>query len=200
MTITQRLSRRQTLLQCLVSQAITLLRNFYDKAGQSEFNEKKLLFIQKKAGPHIDLGAPETMKEEYKGMRELGTGGVTGLLETILSDFQRLSKNTQQDEDDAVSAHNKFKTETEVSVSSKTTELNYAKGQLAENKGLLTTAKEDLVDTEKELDAAVAYYNDVLNGKCVDPGVDFAVRHQQRQDEIEALKEALEILQPPETF
>jgi hypothetical protein len=50
-----------------------------------------------------------------------------------------------------------------------------------------------LEGTQKELDAALAYY-DKLKPDCIDSGVSYEERVARRQEEIESLQEALKIL------
>ena len=53
--------------------------------------------------------------------------------------------------------------------------------------------KSDLEGTQKELDAALAYY-DKLKPSCIDSGVSYEDRVRRREEEIQSLKEALRIL------
>ena len=57
----------------------------------------------------------------------------------------------------------------------------------------LVSKKEDLEGTQKELDAALAYF-DKLKPSCVDAGVTYEDRVARRKEEIESLQEALRIL------
>merc|ERR1740121_381587 len=57
----------------------------------------------------------------------------------------------------------------------------------------LQVKREDLEGTQKELDAALAYF-DKLKPSCVDAGVSYESRVARRQEEIESLQEALKIL------
>ena len=59
--------------------------------------------------------------------------------------------------------------------------------------GLGATWQEDLEGTQKELDAALAYF-DKLKPSCVDSGVSYEDRVARRKEEIESLQEALKIL------
>ena len=66
-----------------------------------------------------------------------------------------------------------------------------AKKQNAEQ--ALVEKKEDLDATQKELDAALTYY-EKLKPSCVDAGVSYEDRVARRKEEIESLQEALRIL------
>jgi len=52
---------------------------------------------------------------------------------------------------------------------------------------------QDLEGTQKELDAALAYF-DKLKPSCVDAGVSYEGRVTRRKEEIQSLQEALRIL------
>merc|ERR1719198_2137513 len=75
----------------------------------------------------------------------------------------------------------------------KETEMNHKlnkKDQLAE---VTRKMKKELELTQEELDAALEYY-EKLKPDCVDQGLSYEDRRQNRKDEIESLKEALRIL------
>ena len=55
------------------------------------------------------------------------------------------------------------------------------------------TTKSDLDATQKELDAALAYY-EKLKPSCVDAGLSYEERVKMREEEIQSLQEALRIL------
>ena len=66
-----------------------------------------------------------------------------------------------------------------------------AKKQNAEQ--ALVEKKEDLDATQKELDAALTYY-EKLKPSCVDAGVSYEDRVARRKEEIISLQDALKIL------
>merc|ERR1719440_1534033 len=61
------------------------------------------------------------------------------------------------------------------------------------SEGALTEKKMDLEGTQKELEAALAYY-EKLKPACVDSGISYEDRVARRKEEIESLQEALRIL------
>merc|ERR1712160_61398 len=105
--------------QTAVAQALTVLKEFYAKAGD--------------ATALLQQPAPEIFDAPYKGMQS-ENGGVVGMLEVIESDFARLEAETRAAE--------------------------------------ATAQKEHLEGTQKELDAALAYF-DKLKPSCVDAGVSY---------------------------
>jgi len=168
--------------QVALNDAITLLTEFYKKSGQAT------AFSQQ--DPESD--APVTWHSEYKGL-QAENGGVLGYLEVIQSDYARLEAETTSAEEGAVKMFNDFKVESaqnrarkQQGIDDKTTKKSTASNTLAEKSNMLE-------DTQKELDAAVAYY-DKLKPSCVDASVAPEKRVASREEEIQSLQEALRIL------
>jgi len=166
--------------QTAVAQAITVLKEFYAKAG-----EATALLQQQPA-------APEIFDKPYTGMQS-ENGGVIGMLEVIESDFARLQSDTEAAEATAQKEYDEFMTTSEVDKASKTTDIEHKTAKTQDEEQALTLAKADLEGTQKELDAALAYF-DKLKPSCVDAGVTYEDRVNRRKEEIESLQEALKIL------
>jgi len=163
--------------QTAVAQALTVLKEFYAKAGEAT------ALIQ---------GEPEIFDSEYKGMQS-ENGGVVGMLEVIESDFARLESETKAAEATAQKQYDEFMTESKVDKSAKSTDIEHKTAKKQDEEQALTTKSEDLEGTQKELDAALAYF-DKLKPSCVDSGVSYEDRVARRKEEIESLQEALKIL------
>jgi len=164
--------------QTAVAQALTVLKEFYAKAAEST------AFAQTKD--------PEIFEDEYKGMQSSG-GGVVGMLEVIESDFARLEADTKAAEASAQKEYDEFMTDSQVDKTEKATTIEHKTAKKQDEEQALTTNKEDLEGTQKELDAALAYF-DKLKPSCVDAGVSYEDRVARRKEEIESLQEALKIL------
>lgn len=165
--------------QTATSQALAVLKTFYDKAGTAT------ALVQQ---PKID--APPTFDKPYTGM---AGGGVMGLLEVIASDFARLEAETETAEEEASRAHTRFMAESSKDKAVKAADLDHKKKSKVEAESDLSDTISDLKGTETELDAALVYY-EKLKPSCQDKVVTFDDRVSQRKDEIAALKEALTIL------
>merc|ERR1719231_931249 len=163
--------------QTAVAQALTVLKEFYAKAAEATS------FVQKE---------PEIFDEEYKGMQS-ENGGVVGMLEVIESDFARLESDTKASEATAQKEYDTFMTDSKVDKSSKSTDIEHKTAKKQDESQALTTKNKDLEGTQKELDAALAYF-DKLKPSCVDSGVSYEDRVGRRKEEIESLQEALKIL------
>merc|ERR1719379_2492431 len=92
------------------------------------------------------------------------------MLEVIQSDFARLESETDSAES---SAQKEFEKQNKEQT--------------------LTEKTADLETTQAELTAALEYY-DKLKPSCIDQGVSYEDRVARRKEEIEALQEALKIL------
>jgi len=166
--------------QTAVAQALTVLNDFYAKAAEAT------ALVQQQPE------APEIFDEPYKGMGG-ESGGVIGMLEVIQSDFARLEAETKAAEKQAQEEYDQFMTDSEVDKTQKTADIEHKTKLKQDQSQSLTEKKSDLEGTQKELDAALDYY-EKLKPSCVDSGVSYEDRVQRREEEIQSLKEALQIL------
>merc|ERR1712242_618728 len=164
--------------QTAVAQALTVLKEFYAKAGE--------------ATSLVQQPAPEIFDSPYKGMQS-ENGGVVGMLEVIESDFARLEADTKAAEASAQKEYDTFMTDSKVDKSAKSTDIEHKTAKKQDETQALTTKNDDLEGTQKELDAALAYF-DKLKPSCVDAGVSYEDRVARRKEEIESLQQALKIL------
>merc|ERR1711865_1009349 len=86
-----------------------------------------------------------------------------------------------------------FMTDSKVDKTKKATDIEHKTAKKQDEEQALTQKRADLEGTQKELDAALAYF-DKLKPSCVDSGVSFEDRVARRKEEIESLQEALKIL------
>jgi predicted nucleic acid-binding Zn-ribbon protein len=169
--------------QNAVEKAMKVLKEFYDKAAEAAF-------VQSTNGLDQEMAA--ATKEPYKGMAA-GGGNVVDFLDVILSDFARLEAETSTEESEQASAHEKFMNESSEDKAVKEAEMKHKQGKRDNLQRLNHNLGKELEMTQGELDAAMAYY-DKLKPDCVDQGLSYEDRVQQRKEEIESLKEALQIL------
>jgi hypothetical protein len=166
--------------QVAVAQALTVLKEFYAKAAEAT------AFVQQQPE------APEVFDEPYKGMGA-ESGGVVGMLEVIEQDFARLAADTDSAEQAAQQEYDTFMQDSKVDKAQKTSSIEHKSAKKQDESQTLTQKKADLEGTQKELDAALAYY-DKLKPSCVGSGEAYEDRVKRREEEIESLKEALAIL------
>jgi DNA repair exonuclease SbcCD ATPase subunit len=166
--------------QSAVAQALTVLREFYEKASEATS------LVQQSDG---QPAAPEIFDTPYQGLTG-SSGGVLGMLEVIQSDFARLEAQTTAAEEAGKKEHENFLEDSKVDKSKKKAEIEHKTAKTNEQKLELSNLKNDLVGVQKELDAANAYF-EKLKPDCVDAGVSYEKRKAQREQEIKDLEEAL---------
>jgi len=166
--------------QKAVAQALQVLKDFYEKAGDAT------ALVQQQPV------APEVFDKPYKGMQG-ENGGVVGMLEVIQSDFARLEADTKEAETTAQTEYDQFMTDTTVDKAQKTQDIDHKTKKKQNENQTLEEKKGDLDGTQKELDAALAYY-EKLKPSCVDAGISYDDRVARRKEEIQSLQEALKIL------
>jgi len=162
--------------QTAVAQALSVLKDFYAKAAEATS------FVQQ----------PEVFDEPYKGMGS-ENGGVVGMIEVIQSDFARLESETSAAEAEAQKQYDEFMSDSSIDKAQKSKDIEHKSGKKQNHEQALQEAKTDLDGTQKELDAALAYY-EKLKPSCVDAGESYEDRVARRKEEIESLQEALRIL------
>jgi len=162
--------------QTAVSQALTVLKEFYAKAG------KATALVQQ----------PEIFDSPYKGMGGMA-GGVVGMLEVIESDFARVQAETSAAEAAAVKEYDQFMHDSTVDKADMQRDIKHKTTKKENEANAVVEQKVDLEGTQKELDAALRYY-DKLKPSCVDSGISYEERVKQREQEIQSLQEALKIL------
>merc|ERR1719324_1162620 len=129
--------------------------------------------------------APDTFEGDYSGNQDAASG-IMGMLDVIKSDFERTIETTEDEEDDASTEFDKYKSETEADISEK-------KGEQKEQKGILADTKEDL---EEHTTLKKASLDELakLKPSCVATGSDYGEKVARREQEIESLKNAYMIL------
>jgi len=162
--------------QTAVAQALTVLKEFYAKAGEATS------FVQQ----------PEIFDSPYTGMQS-ENGGVVGMIEVIQSDFARLEAETSASEAQSQKEYDDFMGDSSVTKAQNEKDIEHKTAKKQNEEQALQEKKGDLEGTQKELDAALAYF-DKLKPSCIDSGVSYEDRVARRQEEIESLQEALRIL------
>merc|ERR1719171_2450584 len=166
-----------------VGKAITVLKDFYAKAeGATAFAQVK--------GVADDM--PETFDKPYTGMEN---GGVMGMLEVTLSDFQRLEAETTEAEEAGAAEFTKFSNDSELDKAKKEMEIKMKSELKTKTDSSTATAQNDLAAAQEQLNSAMEYY-EKLKPSCVDAGLSYEDRVAARKEEIQSLKEALSILTP----
>jgi chromosome segregation ATPase len=180
-----------------VREAVSILQNYY---GFLQTGSKKAISLHRQPSRGADregntVGdlAPDTFDEEYRGAQE-ESKGIVGLLEVIASDYKRTQDTVSADEADAAAAHAEFEDKTKADIKEKEDQVDADEGSKSDAEDDLADA-EDNLKLESEKNATALKELDVLKAKCVDNTVSYAERVKRRKQEIQALKDALAILE-----
>lgn len=159
-----------------VEKAMRVLTMFYDKASKAT---ALVQTTNKKAEAHFT-----------------GTGGqngILGMLEVILSDFERLARETEETERESAKDYEAFVADSKEDKAVKNADIKHKTSKNTKVNSDIQATKRDLKSTQEELSAAMSYF-EKLKPSCVDAGESYEERVQRRKEEIQSLEESLKIL------
>jgi len=166
-----------------VSEALLILKVFYKQAAKAK------VFLQ--ASP-VDEDDPGAASGANKGGQQKANA-VLGLLEVIVSDFQKTIKTTSEQESKEAAEFIEFDRTSKADIGGKETKTELDEQDLEQTK---TTLKEKMKDMESNMnlvDKALAELEE-LKPVCIDTGMSYEERVAKREQEIQALKKAVCIL------
>merc|ERR1719421_1406978 len=140
----------------------------------------------------------QTRKEKTEAVETLHAeideleASIAKLTEEI-TDLTKAVAEIDKAEAEAQKACDEFTSESAVNRAANAKDVEHKTTKKTNQEAALTAKKADLEGTQKELDAALAYY-DKLKPSCVDAGVSYEDRVRMREEEIQSLQEALKIL------
>jgi len=166
-----------------VKEALTVLKVFYKKAG------KATVLLQ--ASP-VDEDDPGAASGAYKGNQQ-ASKAILGLLEVIVSDFERTIKNTSAEEEKEAAEFVEFDRTSKADIGGKTTKTELNEQDLEATKTSIVEKSKDMQTNMDLVDKALEELEE-LKPLCIDTGMSYEERVEKREEEIEALKRALCIL------
>jgi len=164
--------------QKLLQAALGILEGFYKK--------KAALLQQEPAGPPPPAGF-----KDYK--KNAASGGVMGMIQQIISDAKAMEAEAIGSEEDSQKAYEDFVKETNASIEAKTKSIINKSEEKAKSETDLTQANADKESVLLELEQ-LSNYNAELHQSCDFIVKNFEIRQTARDEEVEALKQALAIL------
>jgi len=170
-----------------VTKAIEILKEFYKKSA-------KAALIQTAASPVDEDTEGPNFGGSYKGNQEKSKG-IVGMLEVIQSDFDRTIRHTTQAEREAAAEFVEFERTSKADIGGKETKKELNEQELNSMKHALKKKMENLKDEQGLLDDVLKSVEE-LKPTCLDSGMSYAERVEKREEEIEALKRALCMLDP----
>lgn len=185
-----------------IESAITILSQFYAAAAKQasllqsapSSSEGSLVAVHRHVATQGNASIPDAgFDSNYTGAQS-ESAGVIGMLEVIKSDFARTISETQKAEEDAKqefleleTSAGKAKAEKEVALTERTRALADADAKDSEDNINLNSSSVQINQAVNELLA--------LKPACMESGVTAEEKKAQREAEIEALQEALNILE-----
>jgi len=173
-----------------VTEALKVLKDFYKKAAKG----KSLLQVNVSASP-IDEDAPELAFGGKNTGNQDRAGGIIGMVEVIQSDFDRTVRMTTQEEAESQADFVQFERTAESDIAGKETKIKLDEQDLKSTKTSLKKNREDLKTETGLLDDCLKGIEE-LKPVCIDTGMSYTERVEKREEEIEALKTALCMVDP----
>jgi len=174
-----------------VNRALEILKGFYDKAFMQ--TAKYVPPNSDREGNTVGDLAPDFAGDKYHGAQN-ESKGIVGILEVILSDFERTNKQTKKDEANSREAFEQLEKESNEDVDKKSERIKTAQGELSDAKAAILGAQGDKSDAQELLDSALESL-ETLEAMCVKGEETWEERKKAREEEIAALKEALTIFE-----
>jgi len=171
-----------------VEQAMDILDKYY-KTTQ---NDAEAAFVQIKKSANTTEIPDAGFDSAYAGQQE-GAVGVLGMLDVVKSDFERTVKETEAAEEHAQQAFLELETSSGESKAKKSEALKATTSAKSEADGDDSANREKLKSSQTVLDKVIGELN-ALDKACRLGGMTAEERKIQRDEEIDALKKALCIL------
>merc|ERR1719507_542862 len=179
-----------------VAQAISFLKDYYGSFLQ------RSTFVpanSDREGKTVADLAPEVFDAEYNGNQD-ASKGIMGLLEVILSDFDRTATTSEAEEKQAQKDYDEFKKTNEENTVDKEGS-DTVVGSVPKKESEITGIDTALTGLQDDLKTAQGLHQDALellaelHTQCVAGEETYEERVANRKKEIEALKEAHNILE-----
>jgi uncharacterized coiled-coil DUF342 family protein len=174
-----------------VKLALQILQDFYNKALLQ--TSKYVPPLSDREGNTVGDLAPEVFTADYHGAQS-SSKGIIGILEVILSDFERTETKTTEEEQLSKEAFEMFEKDTNDEIAAKEKKVDGLEKQIADIKSDILDQEAALKDAKALLDSGLQALES-LQAMCVQGEESWEERRKKRMEEIEALKDALAILE-----
>lgn len=174
-----------------VNYALNLMRDFYKQP--SFLQGPRYATITDSDGNSLNDLAPENPSSRYAGSTTEGKG-IIGIMEVILSDFQRTIAAAKQDNDLSKSAFRRFEQKADKEVAEKNKKIETAQTELTSTEAAILAQEGELAKQKEIVESCKTTLED-MRSMCVQGEETWEERKKKREEEIEALKSALEILE-----
>jgi predicted nucleic acid-binding Zn-ribbon protein len=171
-----------------INDAVKVLKDFYGAAKEGG-EAPELLQDPAKADDMPDSG----FEGDNTGSQEAASG-ILGMMDVIVSDFERTIKVTGEEEDEATRDFTELNRKTQLSIDTKTEGKNAKQSELTDTTAKITQELDDLTNEQGILDGAITELLE-LQPACIDTGMSYEDRVAKREQELESLKQALCLLE-----
>jgi predicted nucleic acid-binding Zn-ribbon protein len=166
-----------------VQEAVSILRVFYKTSAKASLLQ---------ASPVDDDTEGPGFEGNYRGQQD-SAKGIIGILEVIAADFDRTARLTAEAEKKAAADFEEYKQTMMADIAAKEKQKAIDEQELESTENMLKTKMSDLETAQELLDSALKTLEE-LKPMCIDTGMSYAERVEKREEEIAALKKALEFL------
>jgi len=128
------------------------------------------------------------------GAKSDSAGGILAIMDTMASEFAKTVAELESTEREAQKAYDKLTQENKVSQATKEAEIKGMESQIEMLKVSASDHTDDIAFNQEELDSILAYI-EKLKPTCVGTVMPYEERKKKREEEIEGLKDALQILE-----
>ncbi|CAJ1341577.1 unnamed protein product, partial [Effrenium voratum] len=167
--------------QDAVAQALTVLKEYYSGVQ----------LVQTTAGSSLKGKAPEIFEGSYSGQ---GSEAVVAMLEVVQADYAKLESTTAAQEAAAAKDFTQLTADMAILEVQQKKDSEHKTAQKSDKEQSAMSKKVDLRSAQKELEAAEQYYEQ-LQDSCSATGSTAQERAARRAEEIQSLKEAMELLE-----
>merc|ERR1719387_1745017 len=179
--------------EAAVIEAMQVLKDFY---GDS------VAFIQTGFKNHAPGDAVDTTTKSpiavqppaMGGAKSDSAGGIMMIMDTMASEFAKTVAELESTEREAQKAYDKLIQDNKVSQATKEAEIKGMESQIEMMKVSASEHQDDIEFNQEELDSILAYI-EKLKPTCVGTVMPYEERKKKREEEIEGLKDALQILE-----
>jgi len=175
-----------------INKAIDTLEKFYGDAKDAEV-EGLVQVGAKRRHTGVDDDAPDTGFSGANKGSQGAAGGILAMMEVIQSDFERTIKETERTEKMAETDFLELEHTTKTSIEDKEGALEGAQSDHSATVDEIGSNLEDLKDKQALMDKALQELEE-LRPACIDTGMSYEERVAAREQEIEALNDALCII------
>jgi len=173
-----------------VELAISILKDFYDNAFIQ--TKKYVPPNSDRSGNTVGDLAPESFSGTYHG-NGAQSKGILGLLDVILSDFERTIETTEDSEATAQASFDTFEADTKADNEDKESQIDTKEKRIADIEDELVETEEDKGDASTLKKNALAELKK-LKPMCVEGEETYEQRVAKREKEIQGLKDAMTML------